>query len=97
MAAGGAVKKAAKGGFLKESNSPKGGDAYPGFPHSPTTKAKSTVSAKADGGGVKKHAGGGGITLTKKLEFGGAPAWTWVSVPEPRRLPVPVRPVHRRS
>ena len=47
MAAGGAVKKAAKGGFLKETNSPKAGDAYPGFPHSPTTKAKSTVSAKA--------------------------------------------------
>ena len=62
MAAGGAVKKAAKGGFLKEANSPKAGDAYPGFPHSPTTKAKSTVSA---------HAGGGGVTLTKKLEFGG--------------------------
>ena len=71
MAAGGAVKKAAKGGFLKETNSPKAGDAYPGFPHSPTTKAKSTVSAKADGGGVKKRAGGGGITLTKKLQFGG--------------------------
>jgi hypothetical protein len=71
MAAGGAVKKAAKGGFLKETNSPKAGDAYPGFPHSPTTKAKSTVSAHAAGGGVKKRAGGGGITLTKKLEFGG--------------------------
>lgn len=71
MAAGGAVKKAAKGGFLKETNSPKAGDAYPGFPHSPTTKAKSAVSAKADGGGVVKKAGGGGVTLTKKLEFGG--------------------------
>jgi len=70
MKTGGAVKKAAKGGFLKDANSPKAGDAYPGFPHSPTTKAKSAVSAKADGGVVKK-AGGGGVTLTKKLEFGG--------------------------
>ena len=64
------MKKAAKGGFLRETNSPKPGDAYPGFPHSPTTKAKSTVSAKASGGAVKK-ADGGGITLTKKLQFGG--------------------------
>lgn len=64
------MKKAAKGGFLKEANSPKAGNAYPGFPHSPTTKAKSAVSAHAAGGAVKK-AGGGGITLTKKLEFGG--------------------------
>jgi hypothetical protein len=71
MKTGGAVKKAAKGGFLKEANSPKAGDAYPGFPHSPTTKAKSTVSAKKAGGPVGKRADGGGITLTKKLQFGG--------------------------
>lgn len=48
MKAGGAVKKAAKGGFLKESP----GKAYKGFPHSPTSKTNSTVSARKDGGGV---------------------------------------------
>lgn len=70
MAAGGAVKKA-KGGPIMNPKMGKPGNAYPGFPHSPTTKAKSAVSAKKAGGPVGKLAGGGGITLTKKLEFGG--------------------------
>jgi hypothetical protein len=61
MKAGGAVKKAAKGGFLRDSP----GKAYRGFPHSPTTSVDDAVSAhKAGGqvkGGVGKHAEGGEV------------------------------------
>ena len=56
MKAGGAVKKAANGGFLKDSK----GKGYPGYPHSPTTETGDKVSAHKRGGGVKK------------LQFGGA-------------------------
>lgn len=51
---GGVVKKA-DGGFLKE-DSP---DGYRGFPHSPTTEVDDAVSAKKDGGGIKKAQIGG--------------------------------------
>jgi hypothetical protein len=56
MKAGGAVRKAANGGFLKDSQ----GKGYPGYPHSPTTESGDKVSAHKRGGGVKK------------LQFGGA-------------------------
>lgn len=70
MKAGGAVKKAAKGGFLKESP----GKAYPGFPHSPTGKAKDAVSAHKKGGTVKLADGGEASSEEgpDKLQFGGA-------------------------
>lgn len=56
MKAGGSVKKAANGGFLKDSK----GKGYPGYPHSPTSESGDKVSAHKAGGGVKK------------LQFGGA-------------------------
>ena len=55
MKTGGSVKKAAKGGFLKE----KPGKSYRGFPHSPTTSVDDAVSAHKAGGKVGKHAEGG--------------------------------------
>jgi hypothetical protein len=70
MKAGGAVKKAAKGGFL-EMKEKVPGQTYKGYPHSPTSKVDDAVSAHASGGAVKKRADGGGITLTKKLQLGG--------------------------
>lgn len=67
MAAGGAVKKAANGGFLKDSP----GKTYEGYPHSPTKgnggdkvsphKDGGTVGKRAEGGAVKKRAIGGGF------------------------------------
>src|SRR5215471_4740049 len=57
MKAGGAVKKAANGGFLKDSK----GKGYPGYPHSPTTDTGDKVSAHKRGGGVKKLQFGGGF------------------------------------
>jgi hypothetical protein len=59
MKAGGAVKKAANGGFLKESP----GKGYPGYPHSPIKEGGDKVSAHKKGGGVKKLQFGGGSGL----------------------------------
>ncbi len=59
MKAGGSVKKAANGGFLKDS----AGKGYPGYPHSPTSEAGDKVSAHKKGGGVKKLQFGGGSGL----------------------------------
>jgi hypothetical protein len=56
MKTGGAIKKAANGGFLKESK----GKAYAGYPNSPTTEA--------GGDKVSAHKKGGGV---RKLQFGG--------------------------
>jgi len=56
MKAGGAVKKAANGGFLKDSK----GKGYKGYPHSPTSESGDKVSAHKAGGGVKKRQFGGG-------------------------------------
>ena len=56
MKTGGSVMKAASGGFLKDG--PR--KAYRGFPHSPTTKEDSAVSAHKKGGVVgTRHAKGG--------------------------------------
>lgn len=57
MKKGGWVKKAANGGFLKESS----GKGYKGFPNSPTTEVADAVSARKHGGGVKKRQMGGGM------------------------------------
>jgi hypothetical protein len=59
MKAGGSVKKAANGGFLKDS----AGKGYPGYPHSPTKEGGDKVSAHKKGGGVKKLQFGGGSGL----------------------------------
>jgi hypothetical protein len=57
MKKGGAVKKAANGGFLKESS----GKGYKGYHNSPTTEVNDAVSAHKHGGGVKKRQVGGGM------------------------------------
>ena len=65
MRAGGSVKKAAKGGFLRDGP----GKSYPGFPHSPTTKSKSAVSAHKKGGVVGGFKQGG---IARRAEGGPA-------------------------
>lgn len=55
MKAGGAVMKAAKGGFLKDSSP---GKSYAGFPHSPTSKVDDAVSAHKDGGSAGRSMAG---------------------------------------
>lgn len=59
MKAGGSVKKAANGGFLKDSS----GRGYPGYPHSPTKEGGDKVSAHKKGGAIKKLQFGGGSGL----------------------------------
>jgi hypothetical protein len=71
MKSGGAVKKRANGGFLKESK----GKGYAGYPHSPTSEAGDKVSAHKAGGGVKKRQfGGGGLGTPSGGMGSGAPA-----------------------
>ena len=52
--AGGVVKKA-NGGFLRDQSP----DGYKGYPHSPTSEVDDAVSAKKDGGAIRKAAFGG--------------------------------------
>jgi hypothetical protein len=66
MKAGGSVKKRAIGGDTP-------GKGYSGFPHSPTSKVDSAVSAHKKGGSVKKRAEGGDVEggEVEKAQFGG--------------------------